>query len=153
MQKFPNNKEWGKFTSKDAEPEYAKIAHIIDGKQVFNPTAEQYIALGYKRVKKSPEPEHAEGYSISFVWAEDENEIYKKWIIEKLPDPIIYDVEESSEIYESEEFNEIYKFEEHNCITEEFVGYINEENEHIFTENDSIVNVEHSMQEEVNDKV
>lgn len=53
---------------------------IKDGNTVtYNPTGEMLMALGYKSVKYTTEPDAVEGYYYEMTWTETEDEIVQGW--------------------------------------------------------------------------
>ena len=53
---------------------------IKDGDAVtYNPTAEMLLALGYKPVRYTAEPDAVEGYYYEMTWTETEDEIVQGW--------------------------------------------------------------------------
>ena len=54
---------------------------------VYNPTAEQLTAQGYKPLEIEPEPVIADGYHLNPVYTEYENRIVISWTPEQDPEP------------------------------------------------------------------
>lgn len=60
----------------------------IGSDNVWNPTAEQYAADGYKPVEYTEMPEAPDGYTYKPGWEEQENAIIQTWTLMELPPDI-----------------------------------------------------------------
>lgn len=60
----------------------------IGSNNVWNPTADQYAAAGYKPVEFTEMPEAPEGYSYESGWEEQETAIVQTWTPVELPPDI-----------------------------------------------------------------
>lgn len=75
-----------------------KVIPLVDGSTITNPTEETLVELlGYKYVIEEPKPSDApEGFYYDPFYQEDEENIYKTWILKESPqveeiDPPIYE--------------------------------------------------------------
>lgn len=59
-----------------------------DGVVVYNPSAEMYLAQGWKPVRFTDAPEAPTGYYYESGWEENEDEIVQTWTLTPLPDDI-----------------------------------------------------------------
>lgn len=73
-----------------------KMLHI-GSNNVWNPTAEQYDAAGYKPVEYTDAPEAPEGFYYESGWEEQETAIVQTWTMVELP-PEEMSAEEALEI-------------------------------------------------------
>lgn len=64
-----------------------KMLHI-GSNNVWNPTADQYAADGYKPVEYTEMPEAPDGYTYKPGWEEQENVIVQIWTLVELPPDI-----------------------------------------------------------------
>ena len=60
---------------------------IIDDTQVWNASAEQYLAQGWLPVVFTDAPEAPSGYYYESGWEEEDNEIVQTWTLTELPEP------------------------------------------------------------------
>ena len=74
----------------------------INGNWVWNASAEDHLAQGWKSVRFTDEPEPIEGYFWQSGWTETETEIVQTWTLVELPD----------EVDDAEAFNIIFGGEE-----------------------------------------
>ena len=70
---------------------------VIGSTKVWNATAEQYAAAGYKPVEFTEMPEAPEGYYYESGWEEQETAIVQTWTMVELP-PDEMSAEEALEI-------------------------------------------------------
>lgn len=70
---------------------------VIGSTKVWNATAEQYAAAGYKPVEFTEMPEAPEGYTYESGWMEQETAIVQTWTPVELP-PEEMSAEEALEI-------------------------------------------------------
>ena len=60
----------------------------INGNWVWNASAEDYLAQGWKAVRLTDEPEAPAGFYYESGWTETETEIVQTWTKKELPDEI-----------------------------------------------------------------
>lgn len=72
---------------------------IVDGKQVWNAPAEEYLLQGWKPVTFTPEPEPEEGFEYVSGWKETAKKITQTWTKEAIPD-FVSDSEALAELME-----------------------------------------------------
>lgn len=56
---------------------------VIGSLQIFNPSDEQYIQMGYKPVSESPMPDVPDGFVAEMIWKESDTEITQLWNLNK----------------------------------------------------------------------
>lgn len=62
--------------------EYAPSHIKLDGRYIFNPTAEQLAELGYKEVKEDEQPEYEDGYHYNVSYKDMGKYIIKSYSLE-----------------------------------------------------------------------
>lgn len=72
---------------------YAPRPLIVDGLHIFTDDLATHLAMGYKEVALTDEPEVTEGYYSTFVWEETQNQIVQTWVQEPIPEPTISEVD------------------------------------------------------------
>ena len=72
----------------NGKPEYAPRRIIYEGMQVFNPSGEKLLALGYKPVVYTEPPETEPGFIAVPGWTETEEDIVQTWTVEEEPDEV-----------------------------------------------------------------
>lgn len=66
---------------------YAPRPLVMDGRHVFTNDAAAHLALGYKELVLTPEPEAQEGCVTAFDWEETDAQIVQAWRQEAAPEP------------------------------------------------------------------
>lgn len=69
-------------------PEFAPRRILWEDMQVFNPTAEQLTALGYKPVIFTDSPETEPGYIAEPGWYDEDDALRQVWTIVEEPDEV-----------------------------------------------------------------
>lgn len=76
---------------------YAPNRIVLSGMQIFNPTDDQLIQVGYKPITETPMPEEPapEGQHYEAQYADGETEITQSWVlVDDAPEPAGKTIEE-----------------------------------------------------------
>lgn len=76
--------DYGKMV--DGKIKYAPACIDIGKSHVYNPTAEQLVSEGYKRLDYTLQPDAPEGYQAVWEWQEENDSIVQVWHFEELPE-------------------------------------------------------------------
>lgn len=66
---------------------YAPDILRLEEVTIINPTDEQLVDAGYKKIIKTERPPYEEGFSFNSRWEEDEEEVRQVWDKVEVPPP------------------------------------------------------------------